>query len=101
VSGRNIGLVIVLAILLDVALSGAARGAIICADRATFVDKLASGYDEKPSKMGIDTNGSVVEVFVSDSGTFSIVVTAANGASCLVASGDGWQDAPEEKGLKI
>lgn len=79
-----------------------ARSQVICGDRSEIVKRLQSGYEEKPVSLGIASNGSMVEVFASENGTFSILTTRPGGNSCLVAAGDNWQNAPLQKaGAKI
>lgn len=45
----------------------------------------------------------MLEVYASPAGTFTVIVTMAGGPACIVATGEGWQPAPqkkpEEKGL--
>ena len=38
----------------------------------------------------------VVEIFTSASGSWTIVVTRPDGQTCLVASGQAWEDITEE-----
>jgi hypothetical protein len=69
----------------------------VCGSRADFVKKLQKGYAEKPVSVGLASNGSMIEVFASENGTFSIVITQPSGNTCLVAAGDNWQSAPSRK----
>ncbi len=69
----------------------------VCGDRSAFVKKLKNGYEEKPVSLGLASNGSVIEVFASKKGTFSIVVTQPGGISCVVAAGDSWQSTSKQK----
>ncbi len=69
----------------------------VCGDRSEFVNKLKNAYAEKPISLGLASNGSMIEVFASDNGTFSIVITQPGGTSCLVAAGDNWQSVPVRK----
>lgn len=62
-----------------------------CGDRGTIIDRLKTGYAEKPVSVGIIENGSLVEIYASDEGTFTIIVSAPTGGSCLVAAGDSWE----------
>jgi len=69
----------------------------ICGERTDFVEKLKNGYAEEPVSVGLAANGSVIEVFAADSGTFSIIITEPSGVSCLVASGEEWLELPQRK----
>ncbi len=86
------------AILLSLMTSKAyAEAQTICGERADFVKKLKDGYAEKPISLGLAANGSAIEVFTADSGTFSIIITQPNGVSCLIASGQEWLELPQQK----
>ena len=69
----------------------------ICSERAELIEKLKKGYLEEPISIGLAANGSVIEVFASNSGSFSIVITRPEGISCLVAAGKNWLSLPAHK----
>jgi len=84
--------------------SGAIAQSIPCGDRADIVDRLKNIYAEKPTSIGVTANGAIIEVYVSEDGTFSVLVTAPTGGSCLVASGQSWEQLPivtAEKGIGL
>lgn len=67
-----------------------------CAPRETVVERLASKYGESRKSMGLGANNAVVEVFASeDTGTWTITVTSAKGVTCLVASGQHFEELTE------
>jgi hypothetical protein len=66
-----------------------------CAIRSDVVAQLADRYQETRRGMGRAGNDSVVEVFASESGSWTIIVTTPSGFSCLVGSGDGWEPLAE------
>jgi len=67
-----------------------------CAERTAVVERLASGYGETRQSMGLGANNAVVEVFASDeTGTWTITVTNAQGVTCLVASGQHFEELAE------
>jgi hypothetical protein len=41
--------------------------------------------------MGLAASGSIVEILVSQTGSWTILVTSPNGTSCVVAVGDYWE----------
>ena len=64
--------------------------------KCTFHDKvlehLAKKYQETPVAVGIANSGTLVEVLTtSDGGTWTIIVTRADGWACLLAAGEGWR----------
>jgi hypothetical protein len=69
----------------------------VCGERSDIIEKLKSGYGEKPASLGLTATGSMIEVFASDNGTFSIIVTRPGGNSCLVAAGNNWLNVPTRK----
>ncbi len=67
-----------------------------CAPRDAVVDRLASGYGETRQSMGLGANNAVVEVFASsETGTWTITVTSPGGLTCLVASGQAFEELAE------
>jgi len=66
----------------------------VCVDRVKFIERLKESYGERQVSNGINYNGVVVEVFASQEGHFTILATSPDGVSCLVASGDSWQESP-------
>ncbi|MCT4557087.1 MAG: hypothetical protein N4A61_03395 [Pelagimonas sp.] len=73
-----------------------AQGTQNCAPRDQVVDRLASKYGETRQSMGLGSNNAVMEVFASvESGSWTITVTMANGVTCLVASGQAFEELAE------
>ena len=66
----------------------------VCVDRGQFIERLEQRYGERQVSNGVNYNGVVVEIFASDTGHFTILATRPNGVSCLIASGDNWQETP-------
>ena len=66
-----------------------------CVKRADLIKHLEAKYHEAPSAVGLADNGALLEVFSSKSGeTWTVTVTMPNGISCMVATGQQWQDVP-------
>jgi len=67
-----------------------------CAKRDAVVTRLAQAYGETRHSMGLGANNAVIEVFASDeTGTWTITVTTTDGMTCLVASGQAYEDLAE------
>ncbi len=62
-----------------------------CGDRSMIVERLDTGYSEKPVAMGLSVNGAIVEVFASQNGSFTIVTTRPSGLSCILVTGESWE----------
>ena len=65
-----------------------------CGDRTEILTKLAKRHSEKPRAMGLSADGKVIEVLVSSTGSWSILVSHPNRQTCLVATGENWESLP-------
>lgn len=67
-----------------------------CGKRDAMVNRLTKTYGEVRQSMGLAANNSVLEVFASDeTGTWTIIVTTSRGVTCLVASGQAFEELAE------
>ena len=67
-----------------------------CGDRAALIKVLNERYKEKPRALGLSSKGTAVfEIYTSKSGTWTIVMTMTNGATCIMAAGHSWEDSPQ------
>lgn len=67
-----------------------------CAPREAVIERLASGYGETRQSIGLGSQGAVVEIFAStETGSWTITVTTPNGTTCLVASGQSFEQLAE------
>jgi len=65
-----------------------------CAERTNVVSTLDSQYKESPRAIGLVSKEAVLEVFVSETGTWTVVVTDPAGVSCVLAAGQSWEEIP-------
>jgi hypothetical protein len=65
-----------------------------CVDRFTALEYLEDKYSEERIAWGLAANGSVVELIVSASGSWSLLSTSTSGLTCLIASGERWEGTP-------
>ncbi|MGP1394499.1 MAG: hypothetical protein ACTS3R_03195 [Inquilinaceae bacterium] len=68
---------------------------VSCGNREAMLLVLAQRFDEAPRAIGLDRNGRVMEIVAAESGSWSLLVTAPNGRTCLVASGTAFSILPE------
>jgi hypothetical protein len=67
-----------------------------CANRDLVVERLAGKYGESRQSIGMAPQGRVVEVFASpETGTWTITITLPNGITCLIASGQSFEQVDE------
>lgn len=85
---------IITAVLMATSLALPASAQSVCGERSKFLEHLGSNYREGPVAMGLVSDGNVLEVLASDGGSWTIIVTRPDGKSCVVATGDGWEDVP-------
>ncbi|WP_201832611.1 hypothetical protein [Microvirga zambiensis] len=76
-----------------------AQGA--CGPRDKLVEALSDQYKESPVGIGLAQSGQVLEVFASSSGSWSMVMTASDGKTCIIAAGDNWEMITKIKGTGI
>jgi hypothetical protein len=66
-----------------------------CVSRTDLIKHLANKYHEAPAAVGLADSGALLEVFVSKEGeTWTVAITMPNGVTCMVATGQHWQDLP-------
>ena len=70
----------------------AAADAAVCMQHKTLVSYLTERFDETPRALGLVASRNVMEVYVSEKGTWTIVMTTAQGIACIVAAGDTWEE---------
>ena len=66
----------------------------VCGERATLMLHLEQKFSEQPIAMGLTAKGAVIEVLTSPSGSWTFLVTEPSGRTCMVASGEGWENLP-------
>ncbi|WP_224407930.1 hypothetical protein [Afifella sp. IM 167] len=65
-----------------------------CAEHGKMVEILAQEYKELPKALGIVRGERIMQLFVSERGTWTIVVTKTSGSTCIVAAGQDWEEVP-------
>ena len=69
-----------------------AQAQFVCGAHGDVVTRLAEAIQERRIGYCVAANAAVVEVFVSTSGTWTMLMTDVKGQSCIVAAGDGWEN---------
>ncbi|ESY01950.1 MULTISPECIES: hypothetical protein [unclassified Mesorhizobium] len=76
------------------AMSGIAQAkADQCAARTDLVKALGEKFHENQAARGLVNPNVVLEIFVSDQGTWTILATDTHGQSCIITAGEGWDGA--------
>lgn len=86
-------------LLAAVILVSASQAAVAkCAPRAEFAEKLKQDYGEYVSLVGVRDGGqSLIEFFVSEGGTWTVIETFPDGRACSRAFGQNWISVPKEE----
>ena len=82
--------------LLAMALPVAAEN---CAQRDAVATYLGDKFQESRTGAGFQDGAGIVEVWASPDGTWTILLTRADGISCILAAGTHWQSMPMLTGL--
>ncbi len=65
-----------------------------CTSRVNLLNHLKSVYGEEPTATGLTANGLMLEVIVSDKGSWTLILTTPQGVSCLLGTGQNWTQLP-------
>ena len=74
-----------------------------CGDREKIIKVLKDDYNEVPIAIGLSQKSTeAFEIFTSEKGTWTVMMTMSTGQTCIMATGHSWQDLPKEiLGTKI
>lgn len=86
------GAAVVAIIAFALLIASAAKAQSVCGERTKFLKHLGKTYSEAPSALGITNNGQILELLRSKKGSWTILVTNAQGTTCMMAAGDAWED---------
>ncbi len=71
---------------------------ITCLSREVLVERLENRYTEHLIGGGLQNPLQLLEVWASgEKGSFTVFVTRPDGVSCIIATGQHWNDAPQAK----
>lgn len=65
-----------------------------CLPRDVLVQTLETKYSESLTGGGLQSAQQLVEIWSSQSGSFTVFVTRADGFACIMATGQAWQTQP-------
>lgn len=64
-----------------------------------MVNLLAREYQESLAGRGV-ASGGVIELFTSDTGTWTVLITRPGTKTCVLGSGDGWEQYRRDQSLE-
>ncbi len=72
--------------------TGPANAQQVCLTHEAATKQLEKKFDERVVGRGLANAGKAMfELFVSEKGSWTVVVSEPNGRSCILASGESWQ----------
>jgi len=75
--------------------TGPASAQQACATHEDATKRLEKQFDERVVGRGLASAGKrMLELFVSDKGSWTVVLSEPNGRSCVLVSGESWQQLP-------
>lgn len=66
----------------------------VCDDRTSIVEWLAEVHGERQTALGVIAEHSILEVFSSEDGGWTVLITNLARRSCIVAAGHSWLALP-------
>lgn len=79
------------ALSVGLCLAAPANAQMVCGNHADIEKRLWNGYQEVVVGRGLGANGALIEIYASEKGTFTVVLTRPNGMSCLMAVGENYE----------
>lgn len=68
-----------------------------CGKRDEIVKIITNKYKEVPRALAIAGQSNLLEVYASESGSWTILITQPQGSACIVAAGQSWEEFPAQK----
>ena len=68
-----------------------AESQLPCASRDEIVAQLTERFKETPEASGVTAQGLLIEVFVSETHSFTVLLTTPQGLSCVAVVGENWE----------
>lgn len=73
-----------------------AAAELFCSDHDAIVAGLADSFHERRLGYGVAGDAAIVEIYISDDGTWTVLLSDVRGRSCVLAAGDGWESSVDE-----
>src|SRR5262249_21778932 len=70
--------------------AASATAQVVCGKRTEILSGFAKAYHEVEQAIGIADSGGLIEVLVSPTGTWTMIVTKPGGLTCIIGSGRDW-----------
>ena len=95
---NTIPIIVVSAGLVAVSAATADAAMRYCGERSVLVRALKDKYQEVPVAMGLSQRSTeALEIFTSETGSWTVIMTMTDGRTCIMAAGHSWHDVPRVK----
>ncbi len=71
----------------------------VCGDRERLVGELQQHFNEEVTAVGLVDQNAMVEIFASESGSWTIIATGTDGVSCILSAGEGFEGSGKVPGV--
>jgi hypothetical protein len=68
-----------------------------CGPRDAILAELSKNFEEVPAGRGVAADGSVLELLLSPSGTWTVLISSRDGKTCFATAGEAWRAVPTGK----
>ena len=68
---------------------------VTCGERAEVTAKLERKFGELQRGTGVISSNQILELWQSNEGSWTILMTRPDGRTCIMAAGDFWRKTPE------
>jgi hypothetical protein len=72
-------------------LNSASAAPVVCGERSAFTEALKGKFKEERQALGLVATSSVVELYVSPAGSWTVLMTGVDGKACVLATGHSWE----------
>lgn len=66
-----------------------------CAKHELMLRMLTKKFSEEPVAIGTVNQDRYMQLFVSTKGTWTVLMTEADGRACILAAGENWESLPQ------
>lgn len=101
---RALALAALVMVLTAAAATAQAPGQIACGVRDQMVEVMQQKYGEQQRVVGVTREGGLMEIWAAAAGNFTALMTAPNGISCVLTTGQGFKvkpPAPDEPEVQL
>jgi len=72
-----------------------------CAPRETVIERLTASFGEGLAAGGLQSEAQVIEIWAApETGTWTVLMSRADGLTCVMASGTNWHQQKPEVAVK-